>query len=164
MDGTGGHRLQEVHHSQRRVELRNSHVGGGFLWGEALLGHEQPGRESIPFLPVVPVCYSVLTAFTSPLDCLIFLNKGKSRLFSIKVLSCFFKQYLRNNFCLDDLFASDTRNIKLDLFISAVLARRKMLLSVFSSSINTSWIFFDRLQLFRGFFLFLFFFAVSLLS
>lgn len=63
MDGSRGHRLQEVHHSQRRVELWNSHVGGGFLWGAALLGHEQPGRESLLFVLVVPVCYSVLTPF-----------------------------------------------------------------------------------------------------
>lgn len=46
VDGPGGHLLQEVHHSQRCVELRCRHVGGGFVRRETLLGHEQPGRES----------------------------------------------------------------------------------------------------------------------
>ena len=45
LDSPGGHRLQEVHVGQRCVELRHRHVGGGVLRGEALLGHEQPGRE-----------------------------------------------------------------------------------------------------------------------
>lgn len=47
VDGPRGHRLQEVHHGQRRVELRYRHVGGGLIWRETLLGHEQPGCESI---------------------------------------------------------------------------------------------------------------------
>lgn len=49
VDGSRGHCLQEVHHSQRCVELWNSHVGGGFVRRTALLGHEQPGRESSPY-------------------------------------------------------------------------------------------------------------------
>ena len=49
MDGSRGHILQEVHHGQRRVELRHRHVGGGVVRRETLLGHEQPGRESFLF-------------------------------------------------------------------------------------------------------------------
>lgn len=78
MDGSRGHRLQEVHHGQRRVELWNSHVGGGFVRGAALLGHEQPGRESFLFVLVLPVCHSVFTPFTIVLDCFIFPHKGKT--------------------------------------------------------------------------------------
>ena len=46
VDGSRGHILQEVHHGERCVELWCRHVGGGFIWREALLGHEQPGCES----------------------------------------------------------------------------------------------------------------------
>ncbi len=46
MDGSRGHSLQEVHLRQRRVELRYRHVGGDFIWREALLGDVQPGCES----------------------------------------------------------------------------------------------------------------------
>lgn len=52
MDSSRGHCLQEVHHSQRRVELWYRHVGGSFVWGETLLGHEQPGCESVENLVV----------------------------------------------------------------------------------------------------------------
>lgn len=88
MDGSRGHRVQEVHHSQRRVELWNSHVGGGFLWGTALLGHEQPGRESFPFVLVLPVSYShFFTPLTFVQDRFISLNKGekesKAKCFSL---------------------------------------------------------------------------------
>lgn len=43
VDGTRGHRVQEVHLGERRVELRHRHVGGDVIWREALLGHVQPG-------------------------------------------------------------------------------------------------------------------------
>ena len=42
LDRTGGHRIQEVHIRQRRVELRHCDVGSDGLWRTALLGHEQP--------------------------------------------------------------------------------------------------------------------------
>ena len=46
MDGPGGDPVPEVHVVQRRVELRHRHVGGDVVRREAILGHEQPGRES----------------------------------------------------------------------------------------------------------------------
>lgn len=45
LDGSRGHRIQEVHISQRRVELRGRHVGSDVVWREAVLGHVQPGRR-----------------------------------------------------------------------------------------------------------------------
>lgn len=51
MDGPRGDSLQEVHHGQWRVELRYRHVGGGFVRRETLLGHEQPGCESLAYCP-----------------------------------------------------------------------------------------------------------------
>lgn len=41
LDGSWGHRLQEVHLSQRRVELRHCHVGSDVVRRAAVLGHEQ---------------------------------------------------------------------------------------------------------------------------
>lgn len=43
LDGSGGHRVQEVHVGQRRVELRDRHVGGDVVRREALLGDVQSG-------------------------------------------------------------------------------------------------------------------------
>ena len=40
LDGPGGHRLQEVHLGQRRVELRHCDVGGDVIWRATILGHE----------------------------------------------------------------------------------------------------------------------------
>ena len=45
VDAPRGYSIQEVHHSQRCVELRYRHVGGGLVRRETLLGHEQPGCE-----------------------------------------------------------------------------------------------------------------------
>lgn len=42
LDRPWGHCIQEVHVSQRRVELRHCDVGGHGVWRAALLGHEQP--------------------------------------------------------------------------------------------------------------------------
>lgn len=41
LDGSGGHRLQEVHLGQRCVELRDCHVGGDVIRREAILGDVQ---------------------------------------------------------------------------------------------------------------------------
>ena len=46
VDGPGGDPIPEVHVIQRRMELWHCHVGGDVVRREALLGHEQPGRES----------------------------------------------------------------------------------------------------------------------
>lgn len=42
LDCARGHRVQEVHVSQRRLELWHCNVGSHGIWREALLGHEQP--------------------------------------------------------------------------------------------------------------------------
>lgn len=44
MDCPRSHPVQEVHLRQRRVELRDRHVGSHVLRGAALLGHDQSGR------------------------------------------------------------------------------------------------------------------------
>lgn len=41
LDGSGGDRIQEVHLSQRRVELRDRHVGGDVIRRETVLGDVQ---------------------------------------------------------------------------------------------------------------------------
>lgn len=50
VDCSWSHRLPEVLFGQRRVELRNCHVGGDVLRREALLGDVQPGCEYCPGL------------------------------------------------------------------------------------------------------------------
>lgn len=42
LDCARGHRIQEVHLGQRRVELWYCYVGSHGIWRTALLGHEQP--------------------------------------------------------------------------------------------------------------------------
>lgn len=51
LDGSRGHRLPQVLLGQRRVELRDRHVGGAGLRGEALLEHDQPRCECCPTCP-----------------------------------------------------------------------------------------------------------------
>lgn len=46
VDRSGGHRIQEVYLSQRRVELRHRHVGGDIIRRATLLGDVQSGCES----------------------------------------------------------------------------------------------------------------------
>lgn len=41
LDGSGGDRIQEVHLGQRRVELRDRHVGSDVVRREAILGDVQ---------------------------------------------------------------------------------------------------------------------------
>lgn len=38
--------FQEVHVRQRRVELRDRHVGSDVIWRATVLGHEQPGCKN----------------------------------------------------------------------------------------------------------------------
>lgn len=45
MDSSGGHPVQEVLLSQRRLELRHRHVGSDVVWRAALLGDVQSGCE-----------------------------------------------------------------------------------------------------------------------
>lgn len=45
LDSSGGNRIQEIHLSQRRVELRDRRVGGDVIRREAVLGDVQPRRE-----------------------------------------------------------------------------------------------------------------------
>ena len=45
LDGSRGDRIQEVHLSQRRVELRDCHVGSDVIRREAILGDVQSRRE-----------------------------------------------------------------------------------------------------------------------
>lgn len=47
VDSTRGHRIQEVHLGQWRVELWHRHVGSDVIWREALLGYVQPGCKFI---------------------------------------------------------------------------------------------------------------------
>lgn len=45
VDGSRGHRLPQVHICQRRLELRDCHVGSHVIWRETLLGYVQPRCE-----------------------------------------------------------------------------------------------------------------------
>ena len=60
MDGSRGHRLSQVHVCQRRLELRDCHVGSHVVWRETLLGYVQPRCEcqwhlaATTFTPGVP--------------------------------------------------------------------------------------------------------------
>lgn len=44
--------LQEVHISERHMELWHRHVGGDVIRGAAILGHEQPRRKNDTRPPV----------------------------------------------------------------------------------------------------------------
>lgn len=60
MDGTRSDPVQEVHLCQRRVELRDRHVGSHVLRREAVLGHDQSGCVYFALLYTV---YSDYTSF-----------------------------------------------------------------------------------------------------